>query len=55
VVEMVVGHHQVGDRTAGQFTNVIGDCGGFYQRRAGVDQQRSVPALDESDRDVQER
>ena len=53
VVEMMVGHDQVRDRTAGQVADIAGDGRGFLYRRAGVDQQRTGPAVDESDRDIE--
>lgn len=55
VVEMMVRHHQVGDRAAGQLANILGDRLGIGQGRPTVDQQRPMPAVDESDGDIQKR
>jgi len=55
VVEMVVGHHQVGHLGPGQPANVLGDPAGLGQGRPAVDEQHSPVTLDQSHRDIKER
>ena len=55
VVEMVVGHHQVGHLGAGQFADVLGDRPGLNQSCPAIDQQHSPVTLDQSHRDIEKR
>ena len=55
VVEMVVGHHQVGHLRPGQLANVPGDPAGLCQGRPAVDQQHCGRPVDQTHRDIEER
>ena len=55
VVEMVVGHHQVGHLSPGQLADVLGDPVGLCQGRPAVDQQHCGSPVDQTHRDIEER
>jgi len=55
MIEMVVGHHQVGHLGAGQFEDVVRDQSSLHQSCPTIDQQHSPITLDQSHRDIEER
>ena len=55
MVEVVMGHHQMGDFAASQFGDIVGNCCGLGQRGAAVHQQHAGHTDDQPDGDIEER